>query len=97
MFLHKRGRTSYKHGALAVVFHLGPKTSFFLTVVVSDLTVIMRAVQGKENPHIKIGAYTLFSIGSLMPAKHWLVETEDGGDDSIGVTETKSKILLGWL
>ena len=28
-----------------------------------------------------------------MPAKHWLVETEDGGDDSEGVTETRSKIL----
>jgi len=44
---------------------MGPKTSFFLTVVVSDLTVIMCAVQGKENPLIKIRAYTLFSIGSL--------------------------------
>ena len=65
VFLHKRARTSYKHRVLAVVFHLGPKTSFFLTVVVSDLTVIMCAVQGKENPHIKIVAYTLFSIGSL--------------------------------
>ena len=37
--------------------------------------------------------FALFSLGSLMPAKHWLIETEDGGDDSEGVTETKSKIL----
>ena len=28
-----------------------------------------------------------------MPAKHWLIETEDSGDDSKGVIETKSKIL----
>ena len=28
-----------------------------------------------------------------MPGKHLLIETEDGGDDSKGVTETKSKIL----
>ena len=33
-----------------------------------------------------------------MPGKHWLVETEDGGEDSEGVTEKiKSKILLGRL
>ena len=37
--------------------------------------------------------FAIFSLGSLMPAKHWLIETEDGGDDSEGVTETKSKIL----
>ena len=37
--------------------------------------------------------FALFSLGSLMPAKHWLIETEDGGDDSEGVTETRSKIL----
>ena len=37
--------------------------------------------------------FALFSIGSLMPAKHWLIETEDSGDDSKGVIETKSKIL----
>ena len=37
--------------------------------------------------------FALFSLGSLMPAKHWLVETEDSEDDSEGVTETKSKIL----
>ena len=38
--------------------------------------------------------FALFSLGSLMPAKHWLVETEDGGDDSEGVTETRSKIQV---
>ena len=37
--------------------------------------------------------FALFSIGSLMPAKHWLIETEDSGDDSKRVIETKSKIL----
>ena len=35
----------------------------------------------------------IFSLGSLMPGKHWLIETEDGGDDSEGATKTKSKIL----
>ena len=36
--------------------------------------------------------FALFSLGILMPAKHWLVETLDSGDDSKGVTETKSKL-----
>ena len=33
--------------------------------------------------------FALFSLGILMPAKHWLVETLD---NSKGVTETKSKL-----
>ena len=37
--------------------------------------------------------FALFSLGSLMPGKHWLIETEDSGDDSGGATKTKSKIL----
>ena len=37
--------------------------------------------------------FALFSLGSLMPGKHFLIETEDGGDDSGEVTEIKSKIL----
>ena len=28
-----------------------------------------------------------------MPGKHFLIETEDSGDDSEGATKTKSKIL----
>ena len=35
----------------------------------------------------------IFSLGSLMPGKHFLIETEDGGDHSEGATKTKSKIL----
>ena len=37
--------------------------------------------------------FAIFSLGSQMPGKHWLIETEDSGDDSEGVTKTKSKIL----
>ena len=37
--------------------------------------------------------FAIFSIGSLLPGKHWLIETEDGGDHSRRVPETKSKIL----
>ena len=37
--------------------------------------------------------FAIFSLGSLMPGKHWLIETEDDGDDSEGITKTKSKIL----
>ena len=37
--------------------------------------------------------FALFSLGSLMPGKHFLIETEDGGDDLGGLTETKSKIF----
>ena len=39
--------------------------------------------------------FAIFSLGSQMPGKrkHLLIETKDGGDDSKGVTETKSKIL----
>ena len=35
----------------------------------------------------------IFSLGSLMPGKHFLIETEDSGDDSGAATKTKSKIL----
>ena len=31
----------------------------------------------------------LFSLGNLMPGKHWLVETEDGGDDAEMATNSK--------
>ena len=37
--------------------------------------------------------FAIFSLGIMLPGKHWLIETEDGGDDSRGVTENKSKIL----
>ena len=37
--------------------------------------------------------FALFSLGSLMPGKHLLIETKEGGDDSEGATKTKSKIL----
>ena len=39
--------------------------------------------------------FAIFSLGSLRPGKHWLIETEDkdSGDDLGGVVETKSKIL----
>ena len=37
----------------------------------------------------------IFSLGSLMPGKHFFIETEDGGggEDTKGVAKTKSKIL----
>ena len=37
--------------------------------------------------------FAIFSLVSLMPGKHFLIETEDGGDDLGGLTETKSKIF----
>ena len=39
--------------------------------------------------------FAIFSLGSLRPGKHWLIETEDkdSGDDLGGVVETKSKII----
>ena len=37
--------------------------------------------------------FALFSFGRQRPGKHFLIETEDGGDDLGGVVETKSKII----
>ena len=36
--------------------------------------------------------FALFSFGRQRPGKHFLIETEDSGDDLGGVVETKSKI-----